>query len=135
MHTYRVNIFHIADCDAVTYTVTHYLIFNFFPSGNTTLYQNLTYTGKTKSVFQDFTKLCFIVGNTATASAKCVGRAENYRIADRISESQSIFYCGNNLGSSNRFSDLLHSVLKFLTVLGLLNSLSSGTDQSYIMFF
>ena len=135
MHTYRVNIFHIADCDAVTCTVTHYLIFNFFPSGNTTLYQNLSYTGKTKAVFQNFTKLCLIVGNTATTSAKCISRAENYWIADGIGESQSIFYCGNNLGSSNRFSDLLHGILKFLTVLGLLNSLSSGTDQSYIMFF
>ena len=42
--TNRVNVLHIADSDAVSCTVTHYLILDFFPACDTALYQNLSNT-------------------------------------------------------------------------------------------
>ena len=54
MHSYRVNIFHITYGDAVSVGIPHYFILDFFPAGNTTLYQNLSHTGKSQTIFQDF---------------------------------------------------------------------------------
>ena len=51
---YRVNVFHITYGDAVAYAVTHYFIFDFLPAGNTSFHQNLSYSGKTETVFQNF---------------------------------------------------------------------------------
>ena len=135
MNTNRVNVLHVADCDAVSCAVTHYFIFNFFPSCDAALYQNFTYTRKTETILQDFTEFIFIMGDTAAASTECVSRTENYRIADGICKCKTIFYCCNNLGCCDRLTDLLHGIFKFLTVLCFLDGQSCGTDQSYIVFF
>ena len=50
MNTNRVNVFHVADCNYISCTITHYLVLNLFPSCDTALNQNLTYTGKTKTI-------------------------------------------------------------------------------------
>ena len=34
MHAYRIDVFHVADSDAVSGAVTHYLVFDFLPAGN-----------------------------------------------------------------------------------------------------
>ena len=133
--TNRVNVLHVADSDAVSCTVTHYLILDFFPAGDAALYQNLSNTGKTKTILQDLTKLVFIVGNSTAASAKGVSRTKNNRIANGIGKCKTILHRGNNLGSCNRLADFLHSIFKFLTILSLLDSLGCSTDQSYIMLF
>ena len=45
---------HITYSDAVSVRIPHYFILDFFPAGNTTLYQNLSHTGKSQTIFQDF---------------------------------------------------------------------------------
>ena len=135
MDTNRVNVLHVADSDAVSCAVTHYLILDFFPACDTALYQNLSNTGKTKTILQDLTKLVFIVGNSAAASAKGVSRTKNNRIANGIGKCKTILHRGNNLGSCNRLADFLHGIFEFLTILSFLNGLGCSTDQSYIMFF
>ena len=133
VNTNRVNIFHIADGNTVSCTVTHYLILNFFPACDTAFYQNLSDTGKTKSILQDLAKLIFIMGNTAAASTKGISRTKYNRITDGIGKCKSILYCCNNLRCCNRLTNFFHGIFKFLTVLSLLNGLSCSSDQSYIM--
>ena len=53
MHTNRINIFHITYSNAVSIAVTHHFILNLFPSSNTTLYQYLSDTGKSETIFQN----------------------------------------------------------------------------------
>ena len=84
MYAYRVNIFHVADSDAVSCAVTHYLILDFFPACNAAFYENLSHSGKTKTVFQDFTKLNLIICDSAAASSKCVSRTQYNRVSDGI---------------------------------------------------
>ena len=133
MNTNRINVLHVADCDAVSCTVTHYRILNLFPSCDAALYQNLADTGKAKAVLQDLSKLIFIMGNTAAASTKGISRTKYNRITDGIGKCKSILYCCNNLRCCNRLTDFFHGIFKFLTVLSLLNGLSCSSDQSYIM--
>ena len=135
MDTNRVNVLHVADCDAVSYAVSHYLILDLFPSGDTSLYKNLTYTGKTKTVFKDLTKLRLVVRDTAAASAKCVCRTENNRISDGLCKFHTIFYGCNDLGCCNRLADLFHGIFEFLTVLSFTDGCCCGTDKAYIVLF
>ena len=96
MDTHRINIFHITYCNAVSISVTHYLILDLFPSCNTAFYKDLTYTGKTKSVLKDLYQLMRIMGNTTATSAKCISRTENNRISDLICKCKTIFHIFNN---------------------------------------
>ena len=134
MDTNRIDVFHVADCDAVSCTVTHYFVFNFFPSCDAAFYQNFSYTGKSESVLEDLSQFIFVVGNTAAASAKGVSRTENDRITDGSGKCDTIFYGCYDLGSCDRLANLFHGVLEFLTVLCLLDGLCSGTDQAHIVF-
>ena len=133
MDTNRVDVFHVADCDAVSCTVTHYFVFNFFPSCDAAFYQNFSYTGKSESVLEDLSQFIFVVGNTAAASAKGVSRTENDRITDGSGKCDTIFYGCYDLGSCDRLANLFHGVLEFLTILSLLDGLGCGSDQTYIM--
>ena len=69
MNAARLNIFHITYSNTVTIAVTHHLILDLFPSGDTTLNQNLTNTRKTKSIFQNLYQLRSVVCDTAAASS------------------------------------------------------------------
>ena len=134
MNAYRVNVLHVADCDAVSCAVAHYFILDLFPACNAALYKNLAYSGKTKTVFKDLSQLIFIVGNTAAASAKSISRTENNRVSDGLCKGNTILNCCNHLGSCNRLADFFHGILKFLTVLRLFDRFCSSTDQAHIVF-
>ena len=96
MNTNRIDILHIADRDAVACTVTDNFIFDFLPTGNTALYQNLMCTGQTQPVGQNILQFCLIMRNTAAAAAKCIGRAQHNRIADFACEYGAAFYIVNH---------------------------------------
>ena len=44
MHTDRVDIFHVTYGDAVAVGITHYLVLDFLPSCDTSLYKDLSDT-------------------------------------------------------------------------------------------
>ena len=44
MNTNRINVFHVTYCDAVTISITHYLVLYFLPTCDTTLNKNLSHT-------------------------------------------------------------------------------------------
>ena len=135
MYTNRIQVFHITNGDAVACTVTHYFVLDFFPSGDTSLYQNLAYTGKTQTIFQDLDQFRFVVSDTAAASAQGICRTKNHRITDRVGKCNTVFYGCNNQGCRNRLTNLFHRIFEFLTVFCFFDGLGSRTDQSYVMFF
>ena len=135
MYTNRVNVFHVADSNTVSCTVTHYFVFDFFPSRDTTFYKNFSYTGKSETILEDFSQFVFVISDTTATSTKCVSRTENDRISYLFSKSHTIFYCCYDFRSSNRLTDFFHGVFEFLTVFSLLDRLCCGTDQAHIMFF
>ena len=135
MHTYRVNIFHITYGNTVSGAVTHYLILDFFPSGDAAFYQDFTNTGKTETIFQNFHQFCFIVSDTAATSTQSISRPENNRVSNSIGKGYTIFYRFYYQRSSNRLTDFLHGIFKFLTVFRLFDCHGSGSDQTYIMLF
>ena len=133
MDTNRVDIFHIADSDAVSCAVTHYFVFDFFPACDTSFYQDLSYSGKTQSVLQNGLQLCLIMGDSTAASAKSIGRTQYYRITDGLCEGNTILHTLNNLGCRTGLSDLFHGILEFLTVLRLLDGSCCSSEELYPM--
>ena len=135
MHSDRINIFHITNCNTVSGCVSHHFIFNLFPTCDTALYKHLSHTGKTKSIFQDFHKLTSVVSNSTTTSAKSVCRAKNDRISNLFCKFNSVLYGLNNERCRTRLSYFFHRRLKFKTIFRFLDCLSSRTDQTYIVLF
>ena len=127
----RVNIFHVADGNYIACAVTHYLVLDLFPSCDAALYQNLSYTGETKTICKNLLQFFLIVSDTAAASAQGICRTKNNRITDLIGECNTIFQVLNNQRRSYRLTDLLHGCLELQTVFCLLNGLGSGSDKFY----
>ena len=131
MHADRVDIFHVADGDHISCSVTHYLVLDLFPACDTTLNQNLTYTGQTKSICKDLFQFFLIVCDSTAASTKRIRRTKHYRITDLIGKCDTILQILNNQRRSYRLADLLHGCLEFQTVLCFFDGLGSRTDQFY----
>ena len=97
MNAYGIDIFHITYRNHVSGAVTHYLIFNFLPSGNAAFNQNLSHTRKAKTVFQNFPAGFPILGNSAAAAAQGVGGTKNHRIPDFFCNPQTVLYIFYNI--------------------------------------
>ncbi|MNC20810.1 hypothetical protein D3C75_687740 [compost metagenome] len=77
MHTYRVEVLHVADNDTVVVRITHNLVFNFLHAGNTFLHQTLSNWTITNTCFDSLKQLFFVVADPAAGAAKRIGRAYN----------------------------------------------------------
>ena len=135
MNPHRVNIFHITYGNAVALAVTHHLIFDFLPACDAAFDQNLSDTGKSQSVRQDFFQFHHIVCDTAAASAEGVCRTKHDRISNLSRKCNTVFHIFHDKGRCYRFPDLLHGGLEFQTVFRLFDRLCCGTDQTDIMLF
>ena len=131
MYTNRIDIFHVADCNAVARTVTHHLVLDFLPAGNAALHQHLAHAGQAKTVFKNLTQLCRVVCNAAAGAAQCIGRAQNHRKPDFLRKSNTVLYVLYNLGGSDRLTDLLHRLLEHFTVFCLFNGKRRGSEKLY----
>ena len=131
----RVDVLHVADGDAVSYAVPHYLVLDLFPSGDTSFNEYFADTGKTESVREDLDQLFFVVSDTAAASAEGVSRTQYNRITDLVGEIDTSLYIMDNQGCRYRLADFFHGIFEFLTVLCFFDGLCCGTDQAYVVFF
>ena len=133
MYTYRIKVFHVTYGNAVAVTVTHYLILNLLPAGDTSLNQNLTDTGKTKSVGKDFLKLLLVMRDSTAGTTKCICWSEHNRITDLIRKCHTIFNILYKLGRRTWLTDALHQILKLLTSLCVTDRLCCCSEKLYIM--
>ena len=133
MYSDRVDIFHITYGNAVACTVTHNLVFDFFPACDAALYKYLSDTGQTQTVFKDLFKLCLIVGDTAAGSAKGISRTQYNRISDCVGKGHTVFHVFYNEGCCTRLTDLFHGILEFLTVLCFFDGCGRGAEQGHIV--
>ena len=129
----RIDVLHITYGDAVAVGIAHYLILDFLPACDTALYQHLSHTAQTKSVGKNVNQLLLIVGDTTAASAQRKSRTKHHRITDGIGKFDTVLHGIDHLGSRTRLSDLLHGVLKRLTILRLEDGLCCRTDQLHAM--
>lgn len=89
MYTHRVEVFHIADGDAVALGIAHHLVFNFLPARDTALNEHLPHAGKADAVVRDLAQFLFIIRDAAAGAAKRIGRADDDRITDGAENSSA----------------------------------------------
>ena len=135
MDTNGVDVFHVADGNAVSCTVTHHLVLNLFPSGDAALYQYLTHTGQTKTVFQNLLDFSLVMGNAAAGATQSVSGTQYHGIADFLGKLHTVFHIFYQKGRGTRLADTLHQVFKLLTSLGVADSLCRGSQKLYAMAF
>ena len=134
VHANRVNVFHVADGDDIALAVTHDFVFDFLPACNTFLNQNLIYTGIQDTGSCNLTQLIPGISNTAAGTAQSICRTDDNRQTDFFGKSYRIFYAVNDLGGNDRLMDLLHGILKHLTVFCLVDGGGVGTQQLDVIF-
>ena len=133
MNADRIDIFHITNGDHIARTVAHHFVFDFLPSCDASLHQDLSHTGQTKAVFQDLRTFFRVLCDTAAGTAQCVSRTKDYGITDLFRDFQTVFDILHDIGGSHRLADLLHSLLKHLAVFRLFDGKSRGSDQTHVV--
>ena len=123
VYTHRVEIFHVADGDAVVIAIPHNFVFDFLPAGHAALNEHLADHGIVQSLDNYFYKLFFILGNTASGAAHGVGRAHNDGVADFTGKVHCAGYIFDNGALRDGLTQGLHGLLELLPVLCLLNGL------------
>ena len=86
VHTDRVEVFHVADGDAVARAVADDFVLDFLPARDAALDQVFMHTGGTQAVRADFAKLLLVLRDAAARAAKRIGRAHDDRVSVFVSE-------------------------------------------------
>ena len=89
MDAQRVEVFHVADRDAIIETVAHYFVFHLLPSLQTLLYENLRREGEGLIAYGD--EFLLIVAESRTQSSKGVSGTDDDRITEFCSRCLSLF--------------------------------------------
>ena len=112
--TERVEVFHVADRDAVVEAVAHHFILHFFPAFQALFDQDLR--RERESLLGQFVEFGFVVAKARTESAERVGRADNHGIAQRFCGAARVFQRFHGLTLDRFDVDLVQFLDKQLAV-------------------
>ncbi len=133
VNTDRIDVFHVADGDAVAGRVAHDLVFDLFPAGDRALNKDLSHTGKPETILQNLSEFHHVVRDAAAGTAKRIGRTEHDRVADLLGELHAVLNIFDDLRGSDRLADLLHRLLEHKAVLRLLDREGRRSEELYMM--
>ena len=114
----RVEVFHIADGDAVAVPVAHHLVFDFLPAGDAALDQHLPHAAAVQPHRRNCPKLFLAVRDAAAAAAQRIGGAHHHGVADPLRDLQAVLYGPGRLAFRAGLMDAGHSLFEQLPVLG-----------------
>ena len=134
MHAHGVEVFHIADGDAVVVAVTHDFVFDFLPAGHTALDKHLTNQGVIQALDDDINEFFLILGNAAARAAHGVSRAHDNRIANAVRKFHSTGHIFHNGAFRDRLTEFFHRFLKEFPVFGLLDGRQRRSQEFYAVF-
>ena len=117
VHAHRVEIFHVADGDAVARAVADHFVFDFLPAGHAALNQVFMHAGRAQAVRADLAQLALILRDAAARSAQRIGRAHDDRIAVLVGKVNRRLHIVHDHRIDARLADGEHHVLKILAIL------------------
>ena len=117
MYAERVEVFHVADSDAIVIAVSHYLIFYFLPAFQRLLHQYLR--RERQSLFGALHQLLAVIAESAAQSAKRVCRTDDYRITHFFRCTDGILHCLDSLALYGLYAYLIEFFHKQLPVFGI----------------
>ncbi len=134
MHTNRVHIFHIADCNAVSNMVTDNFTFNFFPTGNAAFYQYLMHTAALQTKRCNLFQLLFIRCNTTATATQRISWTDNNWVTNTVGNLKTGFQIFRYSTVCTRLMNTLHCFLEKLAVLCHADCIRTGANHLNIVF-
>ena len=135
MDTDGVEIFHVADRDAVVVAIAHDFVLDFFPACDTALDEYLTDHAVFEPLDDRLDKFLFVFGDAAARAAHRVGRTHDQRIPYLIGEPDSRLHIVDDRALWDGFSEFLHRLLEKLTIFCLLDSFEASPQKLDMIFF
>ena len=117
MDPHRVQVLHVADCDAVVRGVPHDLVFELLPAEDGLLHEDLLDPGVGDAEAHDPLELLGGVGDAAPASPERVGGPDDHRVARLLDEDGRGRIVGDRAAPRDRLPDRSHEVGEALPVL------------------
>ena len=117
MDPHRVQVLHVADCDAVVRGVPHDLVFELLPAEDRLLHEDLLDPGVGDAEADDPLELFGGVGNAAPASSERVGGPHDDGVARLLDEGGRGRGVGDRAAPRDRLPDRSHEVGETLAVL------------------
>ena len=134
VYSERVNILDKADRDHISFCITHYFQFQFFPSENGFFDQYLTDKTCLKSTCADGFQFFYIIYKSAAGSSHRISRTKNDRITEFIRDLKGFFYRIRHFASCHLDAKFIHRLFEFDTVFSTLDRIHLNTDYFYIVF-
>ena len=133
MHANRIDVFHIADDDAVVRAIPHDFIFDFFPAGNGLLQEDLPDGAALHPSVAQVVELLHGLRDAAAGTAQRVRRPDDDRQSFFLDEIVAFLDGSGNRAGRHRFTDLFHERLEGLPVFGFLYALLVDAQQFHIV--
>ena len=130
MGAHRVEVFHIADGNAVVSPVPDDFVFHFFPTHQGTLEQHLGDGAGGQAALHNFLEFRPGVGNAAAGAAQGIGRAYDQGQAHFPAVSPGRVHSGYGYIGRLRFADVVEKVAEILPILGLADGFQGGAEET-----
>ena len=135
MDTDGVDVFHVADDDAVIRFIAHNFVFDFFPAGHRAFDEDLVDRAEFDAARGDHEQFVFVMSDTAACTAEGKGRTDDDRVADLIGEFDSRRDIFKDIAFRYRLVDVLHGFLEEFAVFRFFNSRQVRTQELDVIFF
>ncbi len=112
MNAHRIDIFHVADGDAVIGRIAHYFVFDLFPSQQAFFHQHLMAHARCQPVFHSGLQLCHGVDDAAAGPTQRVGGPYYQRQSDGEGELSGLADSINRHALRYRLTYLLNKLLE-----------------------
>ncbi len=132
---HRIEVFDAAHDDDVVGLVAHHLQLVFLPADDRLLDQHLADRTEVEAVGDQLVELLAVVGDAAAAAAHREARPQHTRQTDAVADVLRLGQRSCDAALGHRNADLLHRLLEFLAILGLVDDGRRGTDHLDLVFF
>ena len=129
MHADRVDVFHIADDDAVVGAVAQHFVLDLFPAQQRGFEESLADQTRGQSDFERFEQLFLVVDDSAAGSTQRVGGAHDQRIPRAARERGGLVEVRHDRALGDRLADLDHLLLEQIAVFGQFNGFDRRSEQ------
>ena len=129
MHAHRIDVLDAADDDAVVVRITDDLELVFLPTEQRLVDQDLGDHRRVETAPDDVVELLEVVGDATTRTTQGVGRSDDRGKTDLLEEGMGFIEIFNGLRKRLLQSDLVHDLVKDLTILGASDDVTIRTDH------
>ena len=126
---HRVDVFHVADGDAVVGGVAHHLVLDLLPADKGALEQHLAYGAGGEAAADDGLELSLGVGDAAACAAERVGGADDQGQAEVGERGAGLVHRFDDGAGGHRLAQLHEQGAEQLAVFGVANGLQRGAQQ------